>query len=236
MKIAICDDDPLFQTKLKHLLEQTASNPELLIDCYSSGEQLLYKIKTCQLQYQLLLLDIEMRPVDGMQIARKLQQAHYEAQIVFVTSHEEFALEGYEVNAFRFLVKPVNGEKLRQTLSAVEHMQYQQKKLLIPAKDGEHIVQLQRIIYLEARNQDVVFYLDDGSQITQRENLSYYEKHLAADYFLRPHRGYLVNLRAIRLLLPQELHLINGTVLPVSRLRSKNFATAFHRYIQQTAR
>ena len=116
MKIAICDDEPLFIQQLQQMIQQLYPLPELMIDTFTAGEQLLDKIIRSQIAYQLILLDIEMDGDNGLHIARRLQQMHYEAPVVFITSHQEFALDGYEVNALRFLTKPVSPQKLLEAL------------------------------------------------------------------------------------------------------------------------
>ena len=88
MKIAICDDEPLFIQQLQQMIQQLYPLPELMIDTFTAGEQLLDKIIRSQIAYQLILLDIEMDGDNGLHIARRLQQMHYEAPVVFITSHQ----------------------------------------------------------------------------------------------------------------------------------------------------
>ena len=126
MKIAICDDEPLFIQQLQQMIQQLYPLPELMIDTFTAGEQLLDKIIRSQSAYQLILLDIEMDGDNGLHIARRLQQMHYEAPVVFITSHQEFALEGYEVNALRFLTKPVSPQKLLEALQTASRTLQQQ--------------------------------------------------------------------------------------------------------------
>ena len=235
MKIAICDDEPLFIQQLQQMIQQLYPLPELMIDTFTAGEQLLDKIIRSQIAYQLILLDIEMDGDNGLHIARRLQQMHYEAPVVFITSHQEFALDGYEVNALRFLTKPVSPQKLLEALQTAGRTLQQQKTILLEAREGTHLIKIQNLICVEARNQDLIFYLPD-KQLTRRETLSKYETLLQDMDFVRCHRSYLVNLNAVKQLTVQDVLLTNNMRVPVSRLRRKTFAAALHRYVQQAVR
>lgn len=112
MKIAICDDDLVLNRKLHQFIFETYHDIDLRIDEYRSGEEFLQKISTSKLTYDLLLLDIEMDKVNGITVAKELKQLSPKTFVVFITSHDEFATVGYEVSAFRYLIKPINKNKL----------------------------------------------------------------------------------------------------------------------------
>lgn len=105
MKIAICDDDLVLNRKLHQFIFETYHDIDLRIDEYRSGEEFLQKISTSKLTYDLLLLDIEMDKVNGITVAKELKQLSPKTFVVFITSHDEFATVGYEVSAFRYLIR-----------------------------------------------------------------------------------------------------------------------------------
>ena len=119
MKIAICDDDWHMQQTLRLFIDQTYQDLDMLVDGFTSGEALLAAVQKQSQPYQLILLDIEMRGIDGIETAKRLRKLLPDCYIIFITSHDEFALTGYEVAAFRYLVKPVQPEKLTEAISAV---------------------------------------------------------------------------------------------------------------------
>lgn len=110
MRIAVCDDETVWMEQTKKRLEQIYVSLDLLVDTFSSGKQLLERAKS--VSFDLVILDIEMPKMDGLQVAKSLRAMGEETEIVFLTSHVEYALKGYEVQALRYLTKPVDAEKL----------------------------------------------------------------------------------------------------------------------------
>ena len=104
MKIAICDDEKIFLKKMNNLIVSNYANPDKLIICeFESGEQFLSQFKANQ--FDVIILDIEMKELTGLDVAEKIRETDKAVIIAFLTSHQEFAPNGYEVNAFRYLLK-----------------------------------------------------------------------------------------------------------------------------------
>ena len=108
MKIAICDDEKIMQEYLKEEIDSYFQSLDVLTLCYSSGEELLADYE--KQQYDMVFLDIEMKGLNGLQVAKLLHAWKKDLPIVMVTTHTELAMEGYEVQAFRFLAKPFCAE------------------------------------------------------------------------------------------------------------------------------
>ena len=106
MRIAICDDEEIYRIELKTLLDKLLINADYNIDTFDDGNRLSESFKS--LPYDLVFLDIEMPAVDGITLAKKIRAVSEKVFIVFLTSHVEYAIEGYEVNALRYLTKPVD--------------------------------------------------------------------------------------------------------------------------------
>ena len=120
MKIMICDDEIYIRDTLKQRLKEYYSSLDVLILSASSGEELLRLVEREQGDVFCIFLDIEMEGMDGLETARRLRAEYPALPILLLTSHTELALEGYEVQAFRFLAKPLRQEKLVEALRAVE--------------------------------------------------------------------------------------------------------------------
>ena len=120
MKIMICDDEIYIRDTLKQHLKEYYSSLDVLILSASSGEELLRLVEREQGDVFCIFLDIEMEGMDGLETARRLRAEYPALPILLLTSHTELALEGYEVQAFRFLAKPLRQEKLVEALRAVE--------------------------------------------------------------------------------------------------------------------
>ena len=235
MKIAICDDDLVLNRKLHQFIFETYHDIDLRIDEYRSGEEFLQKISTSKLTYDLLLLDIEMDKVNGITVAKELKQLSPKTFVVFITSHDEFATVGYEVSAFRYLIKPINKNKLIEAIEAAKEELLSIKSISFQNKDGEYIIPLNDILYFEAQNQEVLVSTAE-QQLLHRGNLNDYEQRLSQEGFYRVHRSYLVNLRFVKSYSKIEIILNGGQTIPLSRLRFKEFTAFFREFVKRTAR
>lgn len=235
MRIAICDDDAEVLASLSDFINKTYHDIDLLTERYSSGESLMRAIEKQGISYHLLFLDIEMGGIDGIQVAKKAHTLLPDMYIVFITSHDEFAISGYEVSAFRFLTKPVQTAKLMEAVSAVKKELLNQKTIHIESKDTEAVLKVKDILYIEAQDKNVKI-ISREQLYHDRNRIDFYTQLFASDDFYRIHRSYLINLRYIKFIDRLDILMVNGDSLPISRLRKKQFDEAFHTYVKRTAR
>ena len=200
---------------------------------FGSAEALL----SSSMDYDLIFLDIEMGELDGMGAAKKIRETDFETPIVFLTSHIEMALEGYEVNAFRFLKKPVEEEKLRQTLQDIQLMKASHKGVLIKAGGEEIVVIPSEVLFLESDNNNVRIITSSGS-ITTRLKLSEAIEifNRINDTIRKVHRCSAVNLDHVARLRDREAVLDDGSVIAVSRSCFAEFKNALYEYVKKTVR
>lgn len=232
MRIAICDDQAECRRQTESAIRECLRGADYGIDVFKEGKAFLQTFQ--KKAYDLVFLDIEMPEMDGITVAKELRKLHRDVPIVFLTSHIEYALEGYEVNALRYLTKPVSIPKLQEVLACVRQRLQEQRKLWVKTDLSEKKLLIKDIIYMEAQNQNILIYTTEEAY-SVRYNLSDYEQELAQDGFFRIHRGYLVSLRHIKSVGKHEITLDNGTVLPVSRTKEKELKDMLFRYIQQEA-
>ncbi len=232
MRIAICDDEAQCRQQAVQAINACTKSLDILTDLFENGNTLLQSFQ--KNPYDLVFLDIEMPEIDGISLARKLRDLSRDVPIVFLTSHIEYALEGYEVNALRYLTKPIQAEKLQELLGYVMERMQAQRTLWLKTDMGEERVLIKEILYLEAQNQNIVIRTTDR-EYTVRYNLGEYEKELSQDGFFRIHRGYLVSLRHVKSLGKHEVTLSENTVLPVSRTKEKSLKEAIFQYIREEA-
>lgn len=235
MKIAICDDDWHMQQTLRLFIDQTYQDLDMLVDGFTSGEALLAAVQKQSQPYQLILLDIEMRGIDGIETAKRLRKLLPDCYIIFITSHDEFALTGYEVAAFRYLVKPVQPEKLTEAISAVRAELSDHITLHVEDGPVEALLRVKDIYYIEAQDKRVRVVLKDTA-FNDRRGIDEIERALAGEDFFRVHRSYLINFRYVARLDKNEILLVSGEQIPLSRLRKKAFKNAFQAYVSRTAR
>ena len=208
-KIAICDDEPLHIDKIRSILldEET--------DNYTKPANLLNAI-TAGKRYDVLFLDIMMPEIDGISLARELRELDEDMLIVFITSKIEFMQTGYEVKAFRYLLKDQINTGLPKIWKDIEKelldradtyftYEFERKTYRYPCRD---------ILYLESNLRRIILH-------TNRDTAALYWKldDLAIKYpmFVRIHKSFLVNRRHIRSISAGMVVLSNGDVLPISR-------------------
>ena len=235
MRIAVCDDEEKFRNQARDMVDKLAGSLDVVVDAYSDGNQLLAAFD--KKPYDVLFLDIEMPAMDGISLAKKLRERSDSIYIVFLTGHVEYALEGYEVNALRYLTKPVQEEKLREVLRFVMDQNTSKKQLMIKEDGEELLLNIADIIYFEAQNQYVMIYTVDGEHLI-RYNIGDFEEQLKKDGFFRTHRGYLVSLAKVKKLVKNEVIMEgpDGDIsLPVSRTNTKSLKEALYAYVENTA-
>ncbi len=232
MRIAICDDEMSSSEQTKQTLEEAYKSLDMVVDVYQQGKRFL---EACEkIRYDLVILDIEMPGMDGISVAKTLRETEGKTAIVFLTSHIEYALKGYEVRALRYLTKPATPEKLSEIIGLMLRHKKEKKQLLLKEEDELLMVAVEEIIYLEARNQDIRVVTAD-SEYLRRYNLKDYEHELSGYDFFRCHRSYLINLAKIKRVAGREVFMENGENIPISRTREKALKEALYEYVQREA-
>lgn len=217
LTIAICDDNENQIKELRRLLDKwSADKPfALAIDEYISAENFLfcYPDNPCD----LLLLDIEMNGINGMELAKKLRGSGDMLPIVFITGYSDYISEGYDVEALHYLLKPIAKEKLFGVLDKyVEKHAVTADELLIETTSGVTHISADRITYIEAFGRKTQVHLSDGTIIDCTMSISsFLAKRLKG--FVSCHRSYIVNLRYIKTIGKSALILDNGEEIPLSR-------------------
>ena len=234
MRIAICDDNQTFADTMANYIETEYRSLDLLIEFFSSGEELVAYYTAGKKSFEVILLDIEMKKINGIEAAHQIRNIDQQTAIIFITSHDELATMGYEVSAFRFLTKPVKQKKLIEALEAVRAQMNKEKTIYVNNSDGEYTVSVNDVLFIEAQNQQVSILTKDNA-FSMRSNISDYAKELAKYDFISVHRSYLVNLKYVTGINKQEVTMEGDTKLPISRLRYNEVKQAFHDYIRKTS-
>lgn len=232
MRIAICDDEEMYRVRLKSVLDKILVNADYEIETFADGNRL--EEAYSEAPYDLVFLDIEMPAVDGITLARRLRARSEKVFIVFLTGHVEYALEGYEVNALRYLTKPVDTDKLKEVIRYVQDKQGSGRQIIVK-EDGEQLlIDIADVMYMESMNQNVRIVTTKGEHVI-RYNIGDFEQQLAGDDFFRIHRGYLVALAKVKKLAKSDVIMEDGTALPVSRSNIKPLKDALYAYVEEAA-
>ena len=222
-QIAVCDDDRADRSHIVQMTRQIMDDAGVpcTVETYAAGEPLLKEIRGGRL-FDLLLLDVRMAGLDGMSLASQLMDALARPDVVFISTDRDMALQGYRVDARRFLAKPVEPEQLREALlhcyrEAAERAQ-RRDDLLLPTAAGEVRVAVRGIRYAESWGRAARISTPSGLLET-RLRLGELAARLP-EQFIYCHRTILVNLDYVRRLGQGELELRGGGTLPVSRYRA----------------
>lgn len=228
-RMAICDDNPADIIYLKSFVEKWAESAEtaLKIESYSSAEAFLFQYEEDK-SVDLLLLDIEMEGMSGVELARKIRQENRSVQIIFITGYMEYIAEGYDVEALHYLLKPVTAQKLYGVLDrAAERLKSKEKELCLALPGAVVRVAFCEIRYLEVqRNYVTVHGTED---YTVKKTLNELEKELDGS-FCRAGRSYIVNLHFVRKITRTQVILKDGREIPLSRNCYERMNRAMIRY------
>jgi len=226
--IAVCDDDREQVQNLRRLLSRWAGDKPFAVTVqeYGSAEEFLfhYPDKPCS----LLLLDIEMRGQNGMELAKNLRKAGDMLPIIFVTGYSEYISEGYDVDALHYLLKPLDFEKLSGVLDKyVRRMGSKSDEILIAGSGGAAHVAADDIAYIEAFGRRTQVHLADGSIMDCNQGIGRFGEIRG---FVQCHRSYLVNLRHVKGIERTLLALDTGGEIPLSRRLYQKVNQAFISY------
>lgn len=231
MKIAVCDDEPVFLEMIRRELEQYFRRLDVEICTFPSGTELLREIKKAPFAYFCIFLDIEMPGLTGLQTANELEREGISTPVILLTSHMEYALKGYEIGAFRFLTKPVSREKLHHALAAVEQQRMADRRLVLSQNGREIYLPLSRILYIKSENVYLIIHTETAHYLI-RKKLKDQQKELPAAQFFQVHRSYVINLSKIQAYDGKNVQLTDGTRIPVGRGRREAFQKAAARFMQ----
>lgn len=215
-KIAICDDSNADRQYILNMIERWAASAGYMIhtDTFSSAENFLFHYAE-ENDYDILLLDIEMGAMDGVTMAKQLRENNDTVQIIFITGYSDYILEGYEVAALHYLMKPVKEEKLSSVLDRAIEKLSKNEKILNFEISGEMIrVPIYQIRYAEVFGNYVTIHA--ASDITVKMTLGELEKKLD-ERFYRVGRSCVVNLMQVSRVTRTEIKLLEGTAIPLPR-------------------
>ena len=228
-KIAICEDEKVVLDYECSLVEAWAKKRgcTIALDTYISAEQFLFESED-KPSYDVLIFDIQMKGINGMELAKKLRGRGCDSQIVFVTGISDYAIEGYEVGAVRYILKPVKEEVINELLDKIYADSQKQEEDYFVLGQGAELERISfgKIIYIEARGHYVYM---KGADFEREWKSSFSEAAGAFEEksFFCLRRGLLVNLQHVSKITRTDCILDDGEQLPVARGVYKALNEAF---------
>ena len=215
-RVAIVDDSTTDAEFVLGILNSWADQRQVNIqaEVFPSAEAFLFRYAEDK-DWDILLLDIEMGPMDGVTMAKRVRQDNEAVQIVFITGYSDYIAEGYEVAALHYLMKPVNQEKLKVVLDRALEKRKQEERCLNLEAYGEMVrIPFYEIRYLDVHQNYVTVHAK--AEYTVKRTLGDFEKELD-NRFHRVGRAIILNLKYIQRVTKTEVRLSDGTALPLPR-------------------
>jgi DNA-binding LytR/AlgR family response regulator len=221
--IAICDDDALdIQSLEKHLAKLSEYDLSAKILTYQDPTELVEDIRRGY-RFNLIFMDMLMKPINGIDASMKIRQYDQAVPLVIVTATSEFAVDGYKVEALRYLIKPIKEEELLKVVVPIlqKNKFLNQQFFTFQGAEGLTRLPVGDIYYFQSDLRDIKVVSTEGASIFTGK-ISEIADNMDKFDFVRTHKSYVVNLHKIETLNAQELTLSNGEHLPVSKHRYKD--------------
>ena len=239
LQIAICDDNYEQQKVIKKAVEQYVnehSSYTIQVTCFDNPLLFLEELEK-KGGYDILLLDIFMPGVNGIDVAKEIRRRKDKTEIVFLTSSDDFAVVAFSLNAVHYLVKPFTKIEFDEAMdrafsvfsdSKVHKMSY---KLI---GGGVKMVDIDDILYIESNKHEQMVHLKEGEPLSVREALNSVQKQLeelSPNQFVIPYKGYIVNLKAVHSIEPSCMKLFGNRSVPIPRRSFRELKDKYFSYL-----
>ncbi len=220
LHIVICDDETSQISLLENYVEKWAKecNIEVFVQNCRNADQFLFLWEERK-DVDILLLDIEMPGMDGMALAKRLRNGGEQLQILFITGIVDYVMEGYDVEAVSYLLKPVKEERFFECMErARKRIGREEAVLLLEAAGEVEKIRLKDISYLESDGHDTLVY-QDAKVLRSKLGIQKLEKEITekSGMFYKIHRSYLINFSHIQKITRKEVQMDTGAAIPIPR-------------------
>lgn len=233
INIAICEDEKKQQLKIKKMIENLKLSETYELHTFSSGEELIDSYDNDQ-RFSIILLDMKMNELNGIQTAEIVRRYDKNCVIIIITSILKYAVDGYSIDAFDFILKPVDEVKFsRVILKAVKMVQsFMNQTYVIETREKTAVLKLSDILYLESNGRKVLIHCENEIY-ENNENITSAEKKLISEGFIRISRYYLVNMKHIKEFSVKRILMSNQIYLNFSNKYCKDVRKKYMQYIME---
>ena len=235
IRIALVEDEESYVETLRSFLSryERERGERLQITVFSDGDEIALGYRS---EYDVILMDIEMRFMDGMTAAEEIRKVDPEVIIIFITNSPQYAIKGYAVDALDYVLKPLTYFAFSQRIDrALERLGNRARKYLtVSMRGGTRKLDVSRLWFVEVRDHDLIYHTDEGL-ITTTGTMREAEKTLGECAFFRCNKGYLVNLEHVDSI-SEDSAVVHGEIVQVSRARKKAFLDALNNYLGEVSK
>ncbi|MFS0868548.1 LytR/AlgR family response regulator transcription factor [Paenibacillus xylanilyticus] len=238
--VAICDDEEKQREQVKTMLISLSlkTNIDFQITLFSSGEQLVSHYNTVGDTFHVLIMDVEMSGMNGIQTAKQIRNMkHLDVQIMFLTSYPEYMVESFDVVTFQYLIKPIQPHIFEEKMIKLcQYFKAMDKKYVLIKSDYEEIL----------LKYDDIFWIEVVKSLTIKNKLNFVTKEntheskgILSSYaaalkdhgFLQIHRSIIINLLHVQKFSGAQVVMLNGTELPIGRSKVKEVKDAYTKFM-----
>ena len=230
LEIKICDDEKYYLNHLQSMILAAGSDLDydIGIKTYLDVEELLQAVIEEKEECHMVFMDVEMPKMPGVDAARKLRRAGFEGVLCFVTSHQKYAMDAFDLEAMGYIEKPARYDEIKRfIMRACVYVFYQidaeaasKRYMEIETQKKKFIVDIERILYIEQLRNRATIHLEDG-EISCYESLKKIHSRLDKKKFVYAHQSYVVNFDKIMEVQPDRVMFGQGREVPLSRMRHK---------------
>lgn len=236
LEIAIVEDEESYRNTLCEYLRkyETETEEEIHISVFTDGDEI---VENYAAKFDIILMDIEMQFMNGMEAARKIRESDTSVIIIFITNMAQYAIQGYEVDALDYVLKPISYFAFSQRIKrAVGRMKKREEHYInIVSKNGVNKVAVSEIGWIESEGHRLTYHAKDQVYESTLHSMKEIEKQLEDYNFYRCNKGYLVNLAHVKAIRDGWAILTNGQVM-ISRAKKSDFQKALTTYAGETVK
>lgn len=235
IRVALVEDDEQYRREFLGYLKQyeQQSGQHFRVSVFTDGDEIT---EGYHADYDLILMDIAMRFMDGMTAAEKIRELDSETVIIFITNTPQYVMRGYAVDALDYVLKPVNYYAFSQRIDrAIARMENRRRRYItVSIKGGIQKLDVSEILYAEVRDHDLLYHTRRDSVLT-RGTLADAEALLGEAQFFRCSKCYLVNLEYVDAVQNNDV-ILDGERIQVSRARKKDLLDALNNYMNEVSK
>ena len=236
LEIAIVEDEENYRNVLCEYLKkyEQETGQEIHMSVFTDGDEI---VENYTAKYDIILMDIEMQFMNGMDAARKIREVDKAVIIIFITNMAQYAIQGYEVDALDYILKPISYFAFSQRIQrAVGRMKKREERYInIVSKNGVNKVAVSEISWIESEGHRLIYHAKNQVYESTLNSMKEIENELKDCSFFRCNKGYLVNLAHVKAIRVGLAILINGQVM-VNRAKKTQYQNALTTYAGETVK
>ena len=234
IRVAVCDDEEIFLNYYVKIINNIKKlyNYNIEVFKFSSGEELLKFLSISESKFDIIFLDIIMDKINGIETAKEIRKFDTRSEIIFLTSSKDYALEGYEVRAYNYIVKS-SGCVKDKIYEAIRNIYSKDNDfIVIYNKSGIEKIEINNIVYIESNKRKIIFSTTEFKYEMYEKLDNIYDK-VKEKGFIKTHRSYIVNREFIKKIESRDIITTTEEIIPISRSKLEEVKNSFMNYLEE---